>query len=103
MSTCRTTVGRAAGRTVMMAMLASLAVPVQVMAQPPAISEADAHAYADLLTVYRGNEIERAVEGLARLLAASEGQRQVSRHANRHARGFAAGLSLGPTCPLLSP
>ena len=72
-------VGRTAGRMVITAMLASLAVPVQAQAQPPAISEADAHAYEDLLTVYRGGQIERAVEGLARLLAASDGQRQIAR------------------------
>ena len=64
---------------VITAMLASLAVPVQAQAQPPAISEADAHAYEDLLTVYHGGQIERAVEGLARLLAASDGQRQIAR------------------------
>ena len=57
-----------------MAILASLALPVQIQSIPPAISEADRHAYADLLTVYRGGEIQRAVEGLDRLLAASEGQ-----------------------------
>ncbi len=62
-----------------MAILASLALPVQAQSQPPAISEADRHAYADLLTVYRGGEIERAVEGLGRLLAASDGQRQIAR------------------------
>jgi tetratricopeptide (TPR) repeat protein len=79
MSAHRAAVAWTAVRIVMMAMLASLAVPVQAQAQPPAISESDAHAYEDLLTVYRGGEIERAVEGLARLLAASGGQRQITR------------------------
>ena len=47
--------GRSDGRTHRHTpMLASLAVPIQAQAQPPAISEADAHAYDDLLTVYRG-------------------------------------------------
>jgi hypothetical protein len=79
MSAHRAVVGPTAVRLVMMAMCASLAVPVQAQAQPPAISEADAHAYDDLLTVYRGGEIERAVQGLDWLLAASEGQRQIAR------------------------
>jgi len=71
--------GRTAAPIVVMAIVASLAIPVPAQVQLPAISQADAHAYDDLLTVYRGGEIERAVEGLARLLAASEGQRQITR------------------------
>jgi predicted Zn-dependent protease len=71
---------RAAGRTTLTIMLASVAVRVETQAQPPAaVSEAEAHAYDDLLTVYRRGEIDRAIERLDRLLAASEGQRQIAR------------------------
>jgi hypothetical protein len=72
---CRAVVGRTAERIVLMAMLASFAVQVEAQTQPPAMSQADAHVYTEVLTVYRRGEIERAVTSLDRLLAASEGDR----------------------------
>ncbi len=71
--------GRSVRRAVVMAMLGSFAVPIEAHAQPPAISGVEARAYGDLLTIYRSGAIERAVEVLDKLLAASDGQRQVLR------------------------
>ena len=71
--------GRSVRRAVVMAMLGSFAVPIEAHAQPPAIFGAEARAYGDLLTIYRSGAIERAVEVLDKLLAASDGQRQVLR------------------------
>ena len=74
---------RAARSAIVIAALASVAVPIPARAQPPAIPPAEPHPYDSLLAGYRSGAVEPAVAALTKLLEADGGQRQAARWISR--------------------
>ena len=74
---------RAARSAIVIAALASVAVPIPARAQPPAIPPAEPHPYDSLLARYRSGAVEPAVAALTKLLEADGGQRQATRWISR--------------------